>query len=78
VRVSEYFQSDLETLKKRGNLARRYAITLWRLPTKSEFSPSAITIDIHLLEPDVGRRMAEFKECPLEWSWINQGTRRWG
>jgi hypothetical protein len=31
-RVSEHFQSDLETLKKRGirgNLARRCAITLW-------------------------------------------------
>ena len=28
MRVSEHFQSDLETLKKRGNLARRCAMTL--------------------------------------------------
>jgi hypothetical protein len=33
-------------------------------------SSSAITIDIHLLDPDVDRSMAEFKECRLEWSWI--------
>ena|ERR1700693_216033 len=44
------------------------------LPTKSEFSSSAITIDIHLLDPDVDRSMAEFKECRLEWSWILIGA----
>jgi hypothetical protein len=30
----------------------------------------AITIDIHLLDPDVDRRM----ECRLGWSWILIGT----
>ena len=38
------------------------------LATNSQFSSSAITIDIHLLDPDVGRNMSQFKECPLEWS----------
>ena len=36
------------------------------LATKSEFSSSAITIDIHLLDPDVDRSMAEYDECRLE------------
>jgi hypothetical protein len=35
---------------------------------------SAITIDIHLLDPGVDRSMAEFKECRLEWSWISIGA----
>ena len=35
------------------------------LTTKSEFSSSAITIDIHLLDPDVDRSMAEYEECRL-------------
>jgi hypothetical protein len=35
------------------------------LATKFEFSSSAITIDLHLLDPDVDRSMAEFKECRL-------------
>ena len=44
------------------------------LGAKSEFSSSAITIDIHLLDPGVDRSMAEFKECRLERSWILIGT----
>jgi hypothetical protein len=40
------------------------------LATKSEFSSSTITIDIHLLDPDVDRSMAEFEECRLECSCI--------
>ena len=44
------------------------------LATKSEFSSSAITIDIHLLDPGIDRSMAEFEECRLEWSWILNGT----
>jgi hypothetical protein len=44
------------------------------LATKSEFSSSAITIDIHLLDPGVDRSMAELEECRLEWSWILIGT----
>jgi hypothetical protein len=44
------------------------------LATKSEFLSSAITIDIHLLDPDVDRSMAEYEECRLEWSWILIGT----
>jgi hypothetical protein len=36
------------------------------LATKSEFSSSAITIDIHLLDPGVDRSMAELEECRLE------------
>jgi hypothetical protein len=40
----------------------------------SEFSSYAISIDIHLLDPDGARSMAEFKECRLEWSWILIGT----
>ena len=38
------------------------------LATKSEFSSSAITIDFHLLDPDVDRSMAEYEECRLEWT----------
>ncbi len=41
------------------------------LATKSGFSSSAITIDIHLLDPGVDRSMAELEECRLEWSWIS-------
>src|ERR1700730_14079424 len=49
------------------------------MATKSEFSSFAITIDIHLLDPDVDRSMAEFEERRLEWTWILIGTiRRWG
>src|ERR1700682_3519958 len=49
------------------------------LATKSEFSSSAITIDIHLLGPDVARSMAEFEACRLEWTCIfNRDIRRWG
>ena len=44
------------------------------LVTKSEFSSSAITIDIHLLDPGVDRSMAELEPCRLEWSWILIGT----
>ena len=44
------------------------------LVTKSEFSSSAITIDIHLLDPGVDRSMAELRVCRLEWSWILIGT----
>jgi len=44
------------------------------LVTKSEFSSSAITIDIHLLDPDVNRSMAELEQCHLEWSWISMRT----
>ena len=44
------------------------------LATKSEFSLSAITIDIHLLDPGVDRSMAELGVCRLEWSWILIGT----
>jgi hypothetical protein len=44
------------------------------LGTKSEFSSSAITIDIHLLGQDVDRSMAEFEERRLEWTWILIGT----
>ena len=44
------------------------------LVTKSEFSSSAITIDIHLLDPGVDRSMAELGVCRLEWSWILIGT----
>jgi len=43
-------------------------------PTNSGFSSSAITIDIHLLDPDVDRSMAEYEECRLERSWISIGT----
>ena len=45
-----------------------------RLVLHPKFSSSAITIDIHLLDPDVDRSMAEFEECRLEWSWILIGT----
>jgi len=41
-----------------------------RLVLHPEVSSSAITIDIHLLDPDVDRSVAEFKECRLEWTWI--------
>jgi len=44
------------------------------LATKSEFSSSAITIDIHLLDPGVDRSMAELEQCHLEWSWISMRT----
>jgi hypothetical protein len=41
--------------------------------------PTAITIDIHPLDPDVDRSMAEFEESRLEWTWIsNRNIRRWG
>ena len=40
---------------------------------ESEFSSSAITIDIHLLDPGVDRVMAEPEECRLEQSWISIG-----
>ena len=40
------------------------------LATKSEFSSSVITIDIHLLAPGVDRSMAELEQCSLEWSWL--------
>ena len=36
------------------------------LATKSEFWSSAITIDIHLLDPGVDRSMAELGVCRLE------------
>src|SRR5271165_2196861 len=60
---------------RRANL-RRFLITSCSaaLATKSEFSPSAITIDIHLLDPGVDRSMAEFEKCRLECSWILIGT----
>ena len=45
-----------------------------RWTTKSEFWSSAITIDIHLLDPDVDRSIAEYEECRLELSWILIGT----
>jgi hypothetical protein len=45
-----------------------------RLVLHPEVSSSAITIDIHLLDPDVDRSMAEYEECRLEWSWILIGT----
>jgi plasmid stabilization system protein ParE len=35
------------------------------LTAKSEFSSSAITIDIHLSDPDVDRSIAELEECRL-------------
>jgi hypothetical protein len=44
------------------------------LATKSESWSSAVTIDIHLLDPDVDRSMAEYEECRLEWTWILIGT----
>ena len=44
------------------------------LATKSEFSSSAITIDIHLLDPGVDRSMAELEGCRLEWSSISIWT----
>jgi hypothetical protein len=49
------------------------------LGTKSEFSSSAIIIDIHLLDPDVDRSMAEFEECsPGVVLDFNRDIRRWG
>jgi len=44
------------------------------MATKFEFSSSAITIDINLLNSDVDKSMAEFEECRLEWIWIFIGT----
>ena len=44
------------------------------LATKSESSSSAITIDIHLLDPGGDKSMAELEECRLEWSWISIRT----
>ena len=38
---------------------------------KSEFSSSAITIDIHLFDPAVDRSIAGLEECRLEWFWIS-------
>ena len=32
--------------------------------------PEVSTPDLDLLDPDVDKSMAEFKECRLEWSWI--------
>jgi len=62
-------------LGRRANLRRFPYYFLFRpLTTKSEFSSSAITIDIHLLDPDVDRSMAEYEECRLERSWISIGT----
>jgi hypothetical protein len=60
---------------RKANL-RRFLVTFCSaaLAAKSEFSSSAITIHIHLLDPDVDRSMAEFEECRLEWSWILIGT----
>jgi len=40
------------------------------LAMKSEFSSSAITIDIHLLDPGVDRGTAAPEQCRLEWSWL--------
>ena len=60
---------------RKANL-RRFLVTFCSaaLAAKAEFSSSAITIDIDLLDPDVDRSMAEFEECRLEWSWILIGT----
>ena len=41
-----------------------------RLVLHPKVSSSAITIDIHLLDPGVDRSMAELEQCRLEWSWI--------
>jgi hypothetical protein len=54
-----------------GSLINFYSAAL---VTKSEFWSSAITIDIHLLDPDVDRSIAEYEECRLEWTWILIGT----
>src|SRR6266436_5454977 len=60
---------------RRANLRRfPYTSCSASLATKSEFSSSAITIDIHLLDPGVDRSMAELEECRLEWSWISIRT----
>jgi hypothetical protein len=60
---------------RRANLRRFPYHFLFRVvSTKSEFSSSAITIDIHLLDPGVDRSMAELEECRLEWSWISIRT----
>ena len=45
-----------------------------RLVLHPKVSSSAITIDIHLLDPGVDRSMAELEECRMEWSWISIGT----
>jgi hypothetical protein len=45
-----------------------------RRGVETSIRPSAITIHIHLLDPDVDRSMAEFEECRLEWSWILIGA----
>jgi hypothetical protein len=49
-----------------------------RLVLHPKVSSSAITIDIHLLDPGVDRCMAEPEECRLEWSWISIRTPRGG
>ena len=49
------------------------------MATKSECSSSAITIDIHLLGPDVDRCMAEFRRVSPEVDLdFNRDIRRWG
>jgi hypothetical protein len=54
---------------RRANLRRfPYHFCSAALATKSEFSSSAITIDFHLLDPDVDRSMAEYAGCRLEWT----------
>jgi len=49
-------------------------LKLMRLVLHPKVSSSAITIDIHLLDPGVDRAMAEPAECRLEWFWISIGT----
>jgi hypothetical protein len=49
-----------------------------RLILHPKVSSSAITIDIHLLDPGVDRGMAEPEEWRMEWSWISIGTSRGG
>jgi hypothetical protein len=59
----------------RANLRRFPYHFLFRgVGHEAEFSSSAITIHIHLLDPDVDRSMAEFEEYRLECSWILVGT----
>jgi hypothetical protein len=49
-----------------------------RLVLHPKGSSSAITIDIHLLDPGVDKCMAEPEECRLEWTRISIGTSRGG
>ena len=54
---------------RRENL-RRFPLSLSvprRLPTKSEFSSSAITVDVHLLDPDVDRKYGRVQKS-VAWS----------